>query len=55
MLEAVEKLVTENPKLLPGEYGDLVRALKKVCVPRSILSHMKFSIAAQRIHNVLVK
>lgn len=30
MLEVVDKLVTENQKLLPGEYGDLVRALKKV-------------------------
>lgn len=29
-MEVVEKLTTENPKLLPGEYGDLVRALKKV-------------------------
>ena len=30
MLEIVEGLATKNPKLLPGEYGDLVRALKKV-------------------------
>ncbi|XP_067937770.1 cytoskeleton-associated protein 5-like isoform X2 [Watersipora subatra] len=30
MLEAVETLATQNPKLMPGEYGDLVRALKKV-------------------------
>jgi len=30
MLEAVEQLACNNPKLLPGEYGDLVRALKKV-------------------------
>lgn len=29
MLEAVETLAGK-PKLLPGEYGDLVRALKKV-------------------------
>lgn len=28
-MEAVEQLVA-NPKLAPGEYGDLVRALKKV-------------------------
>ena len=28
-MEAVEQLVA-NPKLLPGEYGDLVRAIKKV-------------------------
>ena len=32
MLEIVEGLATKNPKLLPGEYGDLVRALKKVTV-----------------------
>ena len=30
-MEAVEKLVA-NPKLQSGEYGDLVRALKKVIV-----------------------
>ncbi len=28
-MEAIEQLVA-NPKLAPGEYGDLVRALKKV-------------------------
>lgn len=31
MLEAVEAL-TKNPKLENGDYGDLVRALKKVIV-----------------------
>ena len=30
-MEALETLVA-NPKLQPGEYGDLVRALKKVVV-----------------------
>ena len=29
-LEACEKLVTENPRLVPDDYGDVVKALKKV-------------------------
>ena len=29
-LEACEKLTTENPKLAPDDYADLVKALKKV-------------------------
>lgn len=40
MLEAIEKLVTDNQKLLPGEYGDLVRALKKVSVAAPLYAVM---------------
>lgn len=33
-MEALERLVA-NPKLQTGDYGDLVRALKKVIIPLS--------------------
>lgn len=38
-LEALETLV-KNPKLENGDYGDIVRALKRVCVTRFILQNL---------------
>lgn len=40
-MEALEQLVA-NPKLQPGEYGDLVRALKKVDQRRSMKGNEEF-------------
>lgn len=43
-MEAVEQLVA-NPKLQSGEYGDLVRALKKVMTAEHALSLMTTSFS----------
>ena len=29
-MEALDELLTKNPRLVPGDYSDVVRALKKV-------------------------
>ena len=54
MLEIVEGLATKNPKLLPGEYGDLVRALKKVTMMRDFLEE-RFIICVYSTGQPLLK